>query len=658
MLRVPGSTTDLLALKARGADVRIVYSPLDALKIARRQPRPKQVVFFAVGFETTAPANAMAVAEAARRGIDNFSVLVSHVLVPPAMTALLDSPANQVQAFLAAGHVCAVMGWTEYEPIAARYRVPIVVTGFEPLDLLEGILMAIRQLEEGRFEVENQYARAVRREGVPPAQRQVAEVFEVGARTWRGIGEIPMSGYRLRPAFARFDAERRFDVGDIRTSEHPACIAGAILTGERTPLDCTAYGTLCSPRQPLGAPMVSSEGTCAAFFAAGPRGRARAAGSRRRSRCVLAGPGAAVAAMPATDGVRWPRVDPGRSLACPAPIPEDQRVILGHGSGGQLSGALMRDVIAPALAGAAPGGVLNDAAIVEVGGHAPRVHHRLVRRVADPVPGRGHRRARGQRHAQRPRDDGRRARRPEPRVRHRGGAAARGAARDHGLGRRAPPPAPARRIVTGDTKVVGRGAADGLFVNTAGIGIVPAGVAPSADRAAPGDAVILSGPIGLHGVAVMSVREGLEFEVEIESDTQSLTALVAAMVAVEPDIHVLRDPTRGGLASALNEIAGASGVGMVLDEPAIPVPGPVRAACEFLGLDPLHVANEGKLVAIVPAASADAVLAAMRGLAEGADAARIGEVVADHPGMVTIRTIVGSERIVDMLVGEQLPRIC
>jgi hydrogenase expression/formation protein HypD len=268
MLRVPGSTTDLLALKARGADVRIVYSPLDALRVAVANP-DKQVVFFAVGFETTAPANAKAVAEAARRGIDNFSVLVSHVLVPPAMTALLESPNNQVQAFLAAGHVCAVMGWTEYEPIAEKFQVPIVVTGFEPLDLLEGILMAIRQLEEGRAEVENQYVRAVRREGVPLAQRQVFEVFEIGERKWRGVGEIPRSGYRLRHAYARFDAELRFDVGLIRTNEHPSCIAGAILTGEKLPTDCLAYGTLCSPQKPLGAPMVSSEGTCAAFFSAG-----------------------------------------------------------------------------------------------------------------------------------------------------------------------------------------------------------------------------------------------------------------------------------------------------------------------------------------------------------------------------------------------------
>jgi hydrogenase expression/formation protein HypD len=268
MLRVPGSATDLLALKARGADVRIVYSPLDSLRIAAAHP-DRQVVFFAIGFETTAPANAMAAWQARELGLDNFSMLVSHVLVPPAMEAILSSPSNQVQSFLAAGHVCAVMGWTEYEPIAAKYRVPIVVTGFEPLDLLEGILMAVRQLEEGRAEVENQYARAVRREGNRLAQETVFRVFQIGDRTWRGIGEIPASGYRLKPEFARFDAEQRFHVTDISTREHPACIAGEILQGTKTPLDCTAYGVLCSPGRPLGAPMVSSEGTCAAFHAAG-----------------------------------------------------------------------------------------------------------------------------------------------------------------------------------------------------------------------------------------------------------------------------------------------------------------------------------------------------------------------------------------------------
>lgn len=268
MLRVPGSRTDLLALKARGADVRVVYSPVDAVRLAARRP-DRQVVFFAVGFETTAPANAMAVLHAAALGLTNFSVLVSHVLVPPAVTAILDAPGCQVQAFLAAGHVCAVMGWTEYEPITAKYRVPIVVTGFEPLDLLEGILMAVRQLEDGRAQVENQYVRAVRRSGNTAAQDAIRRVFRGTDRTWRGIGTIHASGLTLTDPYAAFDAERRFGVEDVVATEHPACIAGDILTGARVPTDCTAYGTLCTPRTPLGAPMVSTEGTCAAFFSAG-----------------------------------------------------------------------------------------------------------------------------------------------------------------------------------------------------------------------------------------------------------------------------------------------------------------------------------------------------------------------------------------------------
>jgi hydrogenase expression/formation protein HypD len=270
MLRVPGSRTDLLSLKARGADVRVVYSPMDAVSLAVAHP-DKQVVFLAVGFETTAPANAMAVLRAAALGLRNFSLLVSHVLVPPAMTALLDSPDCQVQAFLAAGHVCTVMGWTEYEPIAERYRVPIVVTGFEPLDLLEGILMAVRQLEDGRHEVENQYARAVRRDGNRPAQEAVRTVFRVTDRAWRGIGTIGSSGLAMAEEYAGFDAARRFDVESLTASEHPDCVAGEILIGLKVPTDCAAYGTRCTPTTPLGAPMVSSEGTCAAFHNAGRR---------------------------------------------------------------------------------------------------------------------------------------------------------------------------------------------------------------------------------------------------------------------------------------------------------------------------------------------------------------------------------------------------
>jgi hydrogenase expression/formation protein HypD len=268
MLRVPGTATDLLAMRARGAEVRVVYSPLDAVRIAQAHP-DREVVFFAVGFETTAPANAMAVLRAHQLGLPNFSVLVSHVLVPPAMTALLDSPDCQVQAFLAAGHVCTVMGWTEYEPIAERYRVPIVVTGFEPLDLLQGILLALHQLADGRAEVENQYARAVRRAGNVHARAVIERVFRVCDRMWRGIGAIPASGLALTDEFARYDAETRFSVEHVTARENPACIAGDILTGVRLPTDCTAYGTLCTPRTPLGAPMVSTEGTCAAFYNAG-----------------------------------------------------------------------------------------------------------------------------------------------------------------------------------------------------------------------------------------------------------------------------------------------------------------------------------------------------------------------------------------------------
>lgn len=265
MLRVPGSDCDLLAIKARGGQVRIVYSPLDALELARRNPS-QEVVFFAVGFETTAPANAMAVWQARQLGVTNFSVLVSHVTVPPAMTALMDSPDNRVQAFLAAGHVCTVMGWTEYEPIAAKYRVPIIVTGFEPLDILEGILMAVRQLEEGRHEVENQYVRAVRRDGNQPAQDVVSSVFQIVDRKWRGIGEIPRSGLGLRPEFAAWDAEAKFALYDIHAEEPAECMAGAILTGQNKPHQCPAFGVRCVPEHPLGAPMVSSEGACAAYW--------------------------------------------------------------------------------------------------------------------------------------------------------------------------------------------------------------------------------------------------------------------------------------------------------------------------------------------------------------------------------------------------------
>lgn len=265
MLRVPGSSTDLLAVKSAGGDVRMVYSPLDAVKLARENPG-REVVFFAVGFETTAPPNAMAVWQAQRFGLDNFSILTSHVLVPPAMEAILASPDCRVQGFLAAGHVCAVMGYWEYEPIAEQYRVPIVVTGFEPLDLLQGIHMAVAMLEAGRWGVENQYVRAVTRDGNLPAQKLVAQVFEVCDRKWRGIGTIPRSGLRLREEFRRFDAETKFEVSGIVAEESALCMAGEVLQGIRKPNQCPAFGVQCTPEKPLGAPMVSSEGACSAYY--------------------------------------------------------------------------------------------------------------------------------------------------------------------------------------------------------------------------------------------------------------------------------------------------------------------------------------------------------------------------------------------------------
>ncbi len=265
MLRVPGHSTDLLAVKARGADVRIVYSPLDAVKVARDNPA-KEVVFFGVGFETTAPATAMAVFQAAQQGLKNFSLLVSHVLVPPAMEAILSSPNRSVQGFLAAGHVCTVMGYLEYLPIAAKYHVPIVVTGFEPLDLLQGILSCVRQLETGRAEVENQYARCVREAGNRPAQELMGKIFQVISRQWRGIGEIPASGLGLRPEYAAFDAEKKFGLADQRVAEPADCLSGQVLQGFIKPDECPAFGDRCTPEHPLGATMVSSEGACAAYY--------------------------------------------------------------------------------------------------------------------------------------------------------------------------------------------------------------------------------------------------------------------------------------------------------------------------------------------------------------------------------------------------------
>ncbi|MBN1378799.1 MAG: hydrogenase formation protein HypD [Gammaproteobacteria bacterium] len=265
MLRVPGSEKDLLSVKAEGGDVRIVYSPLDAVKLAKLHP-DKQIVFLAVGFETTAPANALSVIQAEQLGLENYSLLISHVLVPPAIEALMTSSDCRVQGFLSAGHVCAVMGYEEYRPIVEKYKVPIVVTGFEPLDILQGIYLCVKQLEEGRAELENQYTRVVSEAGNRPAQEIIKKVFTVSARKWRGIGEIPNSGFGLSETYSQFDAAKRFDLSAVRTKEDNECISGLIMQGIKKPHECPAFGIRCTPEKPLGAPMVSSEGACSAYY--------------------------------------------------------------------------------------------------------------------------------------------------------------------------------------------------------------------------------------------------------------------------------------------------------------------------------------------------------------------------------------------------------
>ena len=332
MLRVPGSDEDLFRTRADGGDVRVVYSPLDAVKIAQQNP-DKQVVFFGIGFETTAPANAMSVWQAKQLGVTNYSMLVSHVRVPPAMRAILSSPYNQVQAFLAAGHVCAVMGYWEYPPLADEFKVPIVVTGFEPVDLVEGILKAVRQLEANRYEVENAYGRAVTLEGNKPAQELINQVFIECDRKWRGIGTIPLSGWRLARRIRRLRCRKRFDGGSINTKESPLCISGLVLQGRKKPNECPAFGKECTPEHPLGATMVAAKGRVRRIIGIGSR--RHDAGSRWQNLHL---------ASRILHSERTMTDDPVtlQGLVCPTPVQQRDRIVLGHGSGGKL----MHDLIA------------------------------------------------------------------------------------------------------------------------------------------------------------------------------------------------------------------------------------------------------------------------------------------------------------------------
>lgn len=582
----------------------------------------------------------MTVHQARKLGIQNFSMLVSHVRVPPAIEAIMSSPSCRVQGFLAAGHVCSVMGMEEYPELAERHRVPIVVTGFEPLDILEGVRRTVRQLERGEHTVDNAYARAVRAEGNPAARAMLEDVFEVTDRAWRGIGVIPRSGWRLAPKYRAHDAEHRFSVEGIRTQEPAECRSGEVLQGLLKPHECEAFGTLCTPRTPLGATMVSSEGACAAYYL-----------YRRLDMPATR----AQEATPLSDTTDLPVLDV-EAWTCPAPLRDRPRVVMGHGGGGVLSAELVQQIFAPAYGGEVLA-QMGDAAVLSLGGArlAFSTDSYVVRPLFFPGGSIGDLAVNGT--VNDLAMSGARAaylscgfileEGVELDVVTRVSQALGAAARTAGV-----------EVATGDTKVVEAGHGDGIYINTAGIGLVPEGVDLRPQRVVPGDVVIVSGAIGVHGVAVMSVREGLEFGVEIKSDCAALGGLVDAMLAVTHDLHVLRDPTRGGLAASLNEITQASGTGVVIQERDVPVPAAVANACAILGLDPMYIANEGKLVAFVPREHADAVLEAMRAHPLGADSVIIGEAVEAHPGMVVARTGLGGTRVVDLPIGEQLPRIC
>ena len=559
-------------------------------------------------------------------------MLVSHVLVPPAMEALLGSPTNRIQGFLAAGHVCTVMGFEEYAPLAERYRVPIVVTGFEPLDILHGIYCCVRQLESGRAEVENAYARSVRRDGNRPAQEVMREVFRVMPRKWRGIGEIPRSGLGLAEAYRDFDAEERFGAAGPGRAESRECISGLILQGVKKPPECPAFGTRCTPEHPLGRDDGVLGGRLRGLLSLSPRRPHR---------------GGVVRAMP--DGEDFAPV-------CPLPAPGGELVQLAHGGGGRAMARLIERLFLPSFDNPALS-ARHDGAALDLAGRA-RLHDRFLRRASrcsSPAAT-----SAGSRSTARSTTS--------PCAAPARFISASGCIIEDGLAMailervaasmREAAAAVGALIVTGDTKVVERGKADRLYVNTAGIGRIEAALPIAPARVRPGDAVLLSGDLGRHGIAVMAAREGLGFESAIESDCAPLVEPVLALIEAGVEVRCLRDLTRGGLASALVEIAESGALGIELEEPAIAVRDDVRSACELLGFDPIYVANEGRFVAFVAPDEADRALAILKRHEVSRGAAAIGRVSAGPPGRVSMRGAIGGTRVVDMLSGEQLPRIC
>ena len=628
MLRVPGTRHDLLAAKAAGGDVRVVYSPLDAVRLAADNPA-RHVVFFAVGFETTAPTTAMAAFRARRLGLTNFSLLSSHVLVPPAIEAILSAPGNRVQGFLAAGHVCTVMGYEEYVPVAVRYRVPIVVTGFEPVDILRGVLACLRQLEDGRAEVENEYSRSVVREGNRPAQEMIRGVFSVVAG---GGGDSERS--RRAGSASAMSTPRSTRSGGSRSlpflpTSRPNVSRGWYSRGRRSHTSVRRSAPAV-PRSARSAPRWSPRKGRA------PRTTATAGSS------------------PPRRGEHVNTVNP--AVVCPVPLGDYAHVLLAHGGGGRLTKRLIDEVFHPAFRNPLLD-CQHDGAVLPVSPHrlALTTDAFVVRPLFFPGGDIGTLAVNGTVNdlamcGARPLylsasfviEEGL----PFETLR-RVVASMKRAADTAGV-----------RVVTGDTKVVDRGKGDGLYLSTSGVGAIEHDLPIGPASVRSGDAVILSGDIGRHGMAVMAVREGLAFETPIESDCAPVADPVLALLAAGVEVRCLRDPTRGGLAAVLVEIAETAGVRVHVEEPAIPVDEPVRGACEVLGIDPLYVACEGRFVAFVPAGQADRAVAVLRDHPVSSGACRIGEVEAGTDGLVTMTSSVGTRRVIDLQTGELLPRIC
>ncbi len=629
MLRVPGSDGTLLDAKARGADIRMVYSPLDALRIAKAEP-DREVVFFAIGFETTAPSTALTLMRARAEGVKNFTCMCNHVTIVPPLRALLESPDLRLDGFIGPGHVSTVVGARPFEFIPADYGRPVVIAGFEPLDILHAIHMILGQLAEGRCEVENQYTRVVPYDGNPAALRAMAEVFALRPHfEWRGLGFISQSALRLSDAYAELDAERRFS----RTRRARGRPQGV-------PVRRGAQGR----HQAVGVQGVRHRVHAGARHRhlhglAGRRLRGllqlRSLRSREGGRVTVSQREERILGIIETARAKRPRF-------------KDERITMAHGAGGKATQTLIEGLLAPAF------GLdeLADAAIVG-DGIALTTDSFVVKPLRFPGGSIGELAVNGT-------------------VNDLAVAGARPLALSMALileeglesavlraeveAMAAAAAAAGVQIASGDTKVVERGHADGMYVCTTGVGLRDprAELSPGAVR--PGDRVLVSGSIGEHGTAIMLARGDLGLDADIESDTRSLWPAVDAMLG--PDVHCMRDATRGGVASVLNEIARAAGVAIVVREGDVPVDPAVAGAAELLGIDPMYVANEGKLVAFVAPEAVDETLAALRAVDGCERAVEIGEVKTEPTGMVLVETAFGGRRVMDQLVGDPLPRIC